>query len=91
MVTFTKGQGSFLEQLFSLGIKGPDKILIPLIALVIFMDILSVRLRKPPVDALRSINYVFRYALIYFMVIALLIFGIYGPGYNSADFMYMNY
>ncbi|MBO4458946.1 MAG: MBOAT family protein [Butyrivibrio sp.] len=91
MLTFTKGPGRFMQQIFSLGITGVDTVLFPLICLVIFMDILSLRSEKPSVDALLSINYIFRYALIYFMLIALLVFGIYGPGYNSADFMYMNY
>jgi len=34
---------------------------------------------------------VFRWAIYYALFFAIIIFGIYGPGYNAASFVYMNY
>ena len=36
-------------------------------------------------------NFVIRYALILAGILILLVFGIYGPGYNPAEFVYMQF
>ena len=42
-------------------------------------------------ELIASQNIVFRWAIYLFMIFVVLIFGIYGPGYDAASFVYMAY
>jgi hypothetical protein len=42
-------------------------------------------------EALEKQNIVFRWAIIYIAIFSIIIFGIYGLGYDASAFLYMQY
>ena len=55
----------------------------------------SILQERRPDESLREClakkPFILRYALIFLCVMAIVIFGIYGPGYNAVDFVYMQF
>lgn len=82
-----------LQQIKSLGLTTIDYILISLCTIVMF--IVSVIQEKNSTVTIRERldknPFVLRYFVILTCIIILLIFGIYGPGYDPAEFVYMQF
>ena len=65
--------------------------LVVFILMVILMDIISYKRNKPFPVVLQDYVCGARYLIYYLMIIAIIIFGLYGPGYSASNFMYMNF
>ncbi|MBR0148873.1 MAG: MBOAT family protein [Lachnospiraceae bacterium] len=88
---FDKGTG-FLELATQLKLNGWDLwVFIIGIIFVIAADILSYKAKKSVPQLMGTLPYVKRLVLIYFMIMILIIFGVYGPGYDPSDFIYMRF
>ena len=73
-----------------IGLKGQDLLaLITVLVLVIVTDIFSYRRKQPFPELWRKVPYLPRYIFTAVLVLGILVFGIYGPGYNAGSFMYM--
>ncbi|MBR0164233.1 MAG: MBOAT family protein [Lachnospiraceae bacterium] len=58
---------------------------------VVVFDILIYRADTSFAEAIARWPYVFRYLLFYVLIVVILVFGIYGAGYDAAGFMYMDF
>lgn len=79
----------FLESLEMTGIE--IAVIVISILLMIFSDIISYRRKEPFPELIQHMPNGGRYLVFYVMIIALFIFGIYGPGYHSEQFIYMQF
>lgn len=61
------------------------------ILIVILMDVISYKRNKPFPVVLQDLACGARYLIYYLMIITIIIFGLYGPGYSASNFMYMNF
>ncbi len=78
--------GSFLE----MGLDGKDwNVLIASIAVLLIVSLMQERFSVR--EKLEKQNFIFRYAIYTAAVIAILVFGMYGPGYNASQFIYMQF
>jgi hypothetical protein len=59
------------------------------ILVVVVVDIVSEK--KNLVSSLSTCNRIIRWMAIYMMIFVIIIFGVYGYGYNSSDFIYMGF
>ncbi|MBD5499984.1 MAG: MBOAT family protein [Lachnospiraceae bacterium] len=76
----------------SLGMTGIEMaVIIISIFLMIVSDIISYRQNEPFPELIQHMQNGGRYLVFYIMIIALFIFGIYGPGYHSEQFIYMQF
>jgi len=91
MLSMSSGPDSFISQMVEIGASRRD-ILIPLYCFIVFvLDLLIVKKEKKIGAAIQSLPGVVRYPVMYGMIMAVLILGIYGPGYSADSFMYMNF
>lgn len=76
--------------LFSLGL---DKInfLLALLSLLILWGVSMLQNKGSVREQISTYNIVFRWILYYGLIFAILIFGMYGPGFNAGDFVYGNF
>ncbi len=85
--------GIFGEELGTLGLWGSDYLILLIGIAVIFTC--SVIQERHPGTTIRAMldqkPFILRFALLYFGIVSVLIFGIYGSGYNAADFVYMQF
>jgi hypothetical protein len=76
-----------------LGLSKKDYLLLAICTVVVF--IISCVQEKHPNESLRVMldrkPFLVRYVLLLVGIMSLLIFGIYGPGYDPADFVYMQF
>ena len=90
---FTKFQPWLLTDgsLYTLGLDRPNFLLaivcLLLLGFVSIREEQGVHLR----ESIASSNIIFQWAIYYGLFFAILIFGIYGPGYNASDFVYMKF
>lgn len=78
--------GSFLE----MGLDGKDwNVLIVSIAVLLVVSLMQERFSVR--ERLEKQNFIFRYAIYLAAVIAILVFGMYGPGYSASQFIYMQF
>ena len=56
-----------------------------------FGTVSTMQIKHPMRKTLAVQNLAFRWAVCLLGVLAVIIFGIYGPGYNAASFVYMEY
>lgn len=84
---------SGIHQIMKLGLANKEYILLAICTLVIF--IVSVIQEKHNTTTLREMldkkPFILRFALIFFCIITIIIFGVYGPGYNPSEFVYMQF
>lgn len=77
-------------RIYELGLDEKDfKIAILGILIVLIVDILQVNNNVR--NTLANRNIVFRWSMYFIAIIAILIFGIYGPGYNAQQFIYFQF
>lgn len=80
----------FDGSLLTMGLDGAEwNVLIAAVAVLIAVSLL--RRRGPVREALGRQLFWFRYAVYLALLLATLVFGIYGPGYDSAGFLYMQF
>ncbi|WP_026668276.1 MBOAT family O-acyltransferase [Butyrivibrio sp. AE2005] len=65
--------------------------LLVFILIVILMDVISYKKNKPFPVVLQDYACGVRYLIYYLIIIAIIVFGLYGPGYSASNFMYMNF
>lgn len=91
MLSFKAGDTALAAQSKALGINKMD-VLIPIYAFVVFaFDLLMVKKNMPIGKALYSLPDAARYAIEYLFIMAIMLFGIYGPSYHPESFMYMQF
>ena len=54
-------------------------------------DIISYRLNEPFPESVQRQPYILRYLFVYALIILILVFGRYGPGFDASRFMYMEF
>ena len=59
--------------------------------IVLLFDMLIVKKNKRIGMALQSLPVAVRYSIMYAMIIAIFLLGIYGPGYDASSFMYVSF
>lgn len=75
-----------------LGLNITEVLIIFLSVLFIFlMEFFSERKKEIVPVTIQHLNNTGRYIFYYFMIIAIIIFGIYGPGYDTSKFVYMQF
>ena len=82
-----------IAEISQLGLMTQDYIVL-LIASVIVLIASIIQERHPDTDIRTMLDkkpFVFRFVLLYVAVMSIVIFGIYGSGYNAADFVYMQF
>ena len=86
--------GSWLPQpvgaLFSLGLDRPDMLVLA-VSLALLLAVSLIQERQSLRELISRQRLPLRWALYLLCLFAVLIFGIYGPGYDSAQFIYMNF
>ena len=91
MLSMTPGVDSFAARAADIGASRRDMILPIYGVVVLALDLLIARKDKRIGRAMQGIPDVARYAILYGMIMAILLLGIYGPGYNASSFMYVNF
>ena len=90
--TFTDPGWKYIldDKLFSYGLNGYQLLLAACAVLVLWIvDLLQEKMKLR--DALAKEPLVFRWILIFGCLFAIIIFGIYGPGYDAASFIYQQF
>ncbi|MCR5249448.1 MAG: hypothetical protein K6E50_02445 [Lachnospiraceae bacterium] len=90
----TKGapEAGLAAETAQLGIDGLEiGIILVSLLLVVLTDIVSFRAKLPFPEAIEKWGYVFRYLVFYAAILIIFIFGVYGPGYDAGNFMYMDF
>ena len=86
---FTEGY----DQIYRLGLTAPDVFVI--LAGIVLIFIASVIQERHAGTDIRTMldqkPFILRFILLYIGIIAVVVFGIYGSGYNAADFVYMQF
>ena len=72
------------------GIEKPD-IVVAVVAVFVLWVVDMLQERMKIRDALAKQNIVFRWIIIYIGIFSVIIFGIYGPGYNASGFIYQQF
>ena len=82
-----------LEEIGKLGLIAQDYVLLLLgSAVILTASIIQERHQDTDIRTmLDKRSYALRFALLYIGVMSVIIFGIYGSGYNAADFVYMQF
>ena len=80
----------FDGSLYTQGMDRPDFILS--IVCIFILWLVSIRQEKESIrESLLKVNIVFRWAIWYILLFSIVIFGIYGPGYDATSFVYANF
>lgn len=80
----------FDGSLYTLGLDRPNFIL-AIVCIFILWAVSMLQERGSVRERISGSNIVFRWAIYYAAFFAIVIFGIYGPGYDAASFVYMQY
>ncbi len=83
-------EGFFDGSLYTLGLDRPNFIL-AVVCILVLWCVAMLQERGSVRERIAGSNIVFRWMIYYIAVFAVLIFGIYGPGYDAASFIYMNF
>ena len=91
MLSFSTGGIPLETQTLELGVTLMDRN-IPVYALaVLLLDTLLVKTGLPFGQAVQKMPIFTRYTLEFVIIMAIVLLGVYGPGYNAADYMYMEF
>ncbi len=91
MISFGKVDISFAQQIHNLGLTPIDWCIPVYILLVLGLDVLILRKGKPFGEAVMELPTGARYVIEYLLIIVIALLGVYGPGYNASDYMYMGF
>ena len=80
----------FDGSLFSLGLDAPDFIAM-VVSLLVLLAVSVLQERGSVREQIEKQNLVFRWVVWYALIFGILIFGMYGPGYDAADFIYRGF
>ena len=83
-------EGFFDGSLYTLGLDRPNFIL-AVVCILVLWCVAMLQERGSVRERIAGSNIVFRWMIYYIAIFAVLIFGIYGPGYDAASFIYMNF
>lgn len=83
-------EGFFDGSLYTLGLDRPN-FLLALVCLFVLWCVSMLQERGSVREGIERSNIVFRWAIYYIGIFAILIFGIYGPGYDASSFVYMKF
>ena len=59
-----------------------------IVAMLVLLTVSILQEKMDVLEALKKQNLVFRWVLIYVLLLAVVIFGMYGPGYDPSAFIY---
>ncbi|WP_026517685.1 MBOAT family O-acyltransferase [Butyrivibrio sp. MC2021] len=91
MLSFSTGGIPLETQTLELGVTLMDRN-IPVYALAVFLlDLLLTKTGLPFGQAVQKMPIFTRYTLEFVIIMAIVLLGVYGPGYNPADYMYMEF
>jgi D-alanyl-lipoteichoic acid acyltransferase DltB (MBOAT superfamily) len=91
MISFNGGEESLFVQTKNLSFTKID-FMIPICTVIVFLlDLLMEKTNLPIGKALYTLPTYVRYTVEYLLILAVLLLGIYGPGFNQANFMYMQF
>lgn len=80
------------ESLFKMGLDLSDFIILMItIVIVNVVDLLEDKYGLNIVDIVYERNLIVRWILLYILIFTIIIFGIYGPGYDASSFIYTNF
>lgn len=86
---YVMNQGQMGE---TLEIKGIEMAVICIsVSIVAVVDLICNRKKEPLPDLIQHRGNAVRYLIFYLLMVAILIFGMYGPGYHAGDFIYMKF
>ena len=78
------------SQILAIGWDTYDLILMTISIILIFiLELLENK--KQIYSKIKKISYIYKLIICFTLILLILIFGYYGPGFNKADFIYMNY
>ena len=80
----------FNGSLYTIGLNRPE-FLIMLVAIAVCWGISLLQERGSVRMMIKNSNAVFRWGIYYIAIFSVIIFGVYGLGYNSSDFIYMQF
>lgn len=80
----------FDESIYNFGLSAKDFNVL-FVAIIILITVSNLQEKGSLRERLNKENIVFRWVLAFGLIFAILIFGIYGPGYNASSFAYMEY
>ena len=83
-------EGFFDGSLYTLGLDRTS-FLFALISIFILWSVSMMQLKGSVRERIAGSNLIFRWTIYYLGVFSIIIFGIYGPGYNAASFVYMQF
>ncbi len=81
------------QQIFSLGIQNYDYVVI-ILGIVLIWIVSMIQEKHQDTDIRTMLDkkpFMLRFAAVYLGIVAVVVFGIYGSGYNAADFVYMQF
>ena len=83
--------GSLLDgSLFTLGLNLAN-LAMGIAGVFVMWAVSMLQKQKSVRERIADSNLVFRWTIYYILFFAILVFGVYGPGYDAANFVYMNY
>ncbi len=91
MLRFSTGEIPLDIQTLELGVKQFDLNLIPYGIVVFAMDLFMVKMKLPFGEALHKVSPAIRYLVEYLLILAIILLGVYGPGYDAADYLYQDF
>lgn len=83
-------EGFFDGSLYTLGLDRPN-FLLALVCLFVLWCVSMLQERGSIREGIEGSNIMFRWVIYYIGIFAILIFGIYGPGYDASSFVYMKF
>ena len=81
------------QQIFSLGIQDYDYVVI-ILGIILIWIVSMIQEKHQDTDIRTMLDkkpFMLRFAAVYLGIVAVVVFGIYGSGYNAADFVYMQF
>ena len=83
-------EGFFDGSLYTIGLDRPN-FLLGLMCLMILWAVSMMQRSGSIRERIAQYNLIFRWAIYYIAIFSVVVFGIYGPGYNAASFVYMQF
>ncbi len=91
MISFKSGEASLLVQTKNLSFTKIDCLILICTVIVFWRDCFMEKTKLPIGKALYTLPPYIRYTVEYLLVLLILLLGIYGPGFEQASFMYMQF
>lgn len=83
-------EGFFDGSLYTLGLDRPN-FLFAVVSIFVLWSVSMLQQKGSVRERIAGSNFVFRWAIYLAMILCVIIFGVYGPGYNAASFVYMQF